>query len=157
MPSGNKPLPEPMLTQIYGVTRPQWVKSCTKPSIGYFFFSRVLSIRSGPETGLHVSVQKSPHPRPEDDGLVSDPKWAQLGGPFEKVHLDMITGHNIMRKIEILMACLAKEPTPKTTWGCSHPPWPRYLHFCCQKILNCLFDVMSVDCNKSELCVCLIC
>ena len=31
MPSGNKPLPEPMLTQIsvspYGVTRPQWVKT----------------------------------------------------------------------------------------------------------------------------------
>ena len=25
VPSGNKPLPEPMLTQIYGVTRPQWV------------------------------------------------------------------------------------------------------------------------------------
>ena len=30
VPSGNKPLPEPMLTQIlpYGVTRPQWVKKC---------------------------------------------------------------------------------------------------------------------------------
>ena len=29
VPSGTKPLPEPMLTQIsrYGVTRPQWVNS----------------------------------------------------------------------------------------------------------------------------------
>ena len=28
LPSGNKPLPEPMLTQIYVVTRPQWVHHC---------------------------------------------------------------------------------------------------------------------------------
>ena len=27
VPSGNKPLPEPMLTQIYVVSRPQWVNA----------------------------------------------------------------------------------------------------------------------------------
>ena len=36
VPSGDKPLPEPMVTQMsYGVTRPQWVKCHTGPAGRY--------------------------------------------------------------------------------------------------------------------------
>ena len=33
VPSENKPLPEPMLTQIYGITRPQWVNPWSLPRL----------------------------------------------------------------------------------------------------------------------------
>ena len=43
VPSGNKPLPEQMLTQIHGVTRPQWVNArlwqlqCISSGVTVFF------------------------------------------------------------------------------------------------------------------------
>lgn len=72
---------------------------------------RVLSIRSGPVSGLRVFVQTCPR-LPEENGsttIVKDKKWAQLGGPFREVHLEKMEGRNFINKVELLMGCLAKE------------------------------------------------
>lgn len=75
----------------------------------YLLRCRVLSIRSGPMSGMKVSVQKC---QPPAEGYVSassvvrDPKWSLLGGPFQEVHLDHMEGRNSCHKIELLMACL---------------------------------------------------
>ena len=48
VPSGNKPLPEPMLTLIYGATRPHWVEHevCTKFVMKNIFSTSQKSVRS---------------------------------------------------------------------------------------------------------------
>ena len=72
-----------------------------------FYLSRVLSIRSGPMSGLKVSVQKcSSNKIPSP---LTDSKWADLGGHFEPVHMDRIEGKNVVNKMELLMACLSQE------------------------------------------------
>ena len=42
LPPGNKSLPEPMLIQIYGVTRPQWVNY-----VGYQTFTKISHSKLG--------------------------------------------------------------------------------------------------------------
>ncbi len=69
-----------------------------------------MSIRSGPESGLKVSIQMSPW-KPGENGssVIRDPKWSHLGGPFKPVHLDKTEGKNIVNKVELLMACFNRD------------------------------------------------
>ena len=72
---------------------------------------RVLSIKSGPASGIRVCLQK---PRGADSleypgSVVTAQKWVNAGGPFHEVHLDKMEGKNFVNKIELLMACLVGE------------------------------------------------
>ncbi len=68
---------------------------------------RVLSVRSGPVSGVRVFLQKCPREATQDSGgLPLDPKWSLLGGPFQEVHLDRMEGRNFINKMELLMASL---------------------------------------------------
>ena len=84
VPSGNKPLPEPMLTQIYaanGVTRPQWVEiSLAHLNSDFNYFSYTLqsglAISSGPRK-KEISMEKN---APEETGFFHpyQKKWNKL-------------------------------------------------------------------------------
>ena len=76
-----------------------------------FLVDRVLSIKSGPASGIRVCLQK---PRGVESldypgSIITNPKWALIGGPFNEVHLDKMEGKNFVNKIELLMACLNRE------------------------------------------------
>ena len=77
------------------------------PSI--FFLCRVLSVRSGPESGLKVFLQRCPAPETtvKYNGVVTDPKWLNLGGAFEELKLERMEGRNFANRMEIFMACTA--------------------------------------------------
>ena len=71
-------------------------------------------MRSGPFSGVHVHVQKTPDmdaikEMGESNQVDLDKKWDLLGGPFHKVHLDKLEGRNFVNKMELLMACLSSE------------------------------------------------
>ena len=61
-------------------------------------------------SGMKVTVQKCQLPSNgvilTKGNIVTDPKWALLGGPFHEVHLEYMEGRNNCHKIELLMACL---------------------------------------------------
>ncbi|XP_064623431.1 mediator of RNA polymerase II transcription subunit 17-like isoform X2 [Lineus longissimus] len=72
---------------------------------------RVLSIRSAPVSGIQVSVQSCPKQADETNSnhtLVKDNKWTSLGSPFKSINVNRIEGKNLVSKIELLMAALAK-------------------------------------------------
>jgi mediator of RNA polymerase II transcription subunit 17 len=68
---------------------------------------RVLSIRSGPVSGLKVMVQKLGEPVNLPN--IVDKNYSLLGGKFHPVSLDRIEGKTFVNKLELLMACLSQE------------------------------------------------
>ena len=78
----------------------------------FIVFFRVLSIRSGPISGLKVSLQTLPRPAEDNNkngsSVTRDPKWLNVGGAFKEVKLEKIDGKTIMNKIESLMACCSR-------------------------------------------------
>ncbi|KAI1284855.1 Mediator of RNA polymerase II transcription subunit 17 [Halotydeus destructor] len=70
---------------------------------------RLIAMRHGPESGVHVSVSLSPH---EQDfypsTLVRDIKWQNITGAFKEVALDKLEGRNLVSKMEYLMASLTQ-------------------------------------------------
>lgn len=72
---------------------------------------RVLSIRSGPVSGLQVSVQKCPKSAADVNGqsVIRDSKWNNLGGPFQDIKMAKLEGRNFANKIELLMAALTRD------------------------------------------------
>ncbi|XP_035232454.1 mediator of RNA polymerase II transcription subunit 17-like [Stegodyphus dumicola] len=68
---------------------------------------RVIAVRCGPKTGVHVSVSYSPQqPDFYPSTLVRDRKWQNLAGSFREVLWEKMEGRNFMNKLEHLMASL---------------------------------------------------
>ncbi|XP_054722462.1 mediator of RNA polymerase II transcription subunit 17-like, partial [Uloborus diversus] len=66
---------------------------------------RVIAIRCGPKTGIHVSVSFSPqHADFYPSTLVRDRKWQNLAGSFREVWWEKMEGRNFLNKLEHLMA-----------------------------------------------------
>ena len=77
----------------------------------FYYLHRVLSIRSGPVSGLQVSVQKCPKSAADVNGqsVIRDSKWNNLGGPFQDIKMAKLEGRNFANKIELLMAALTRD------------------------------------------------
>ena len=72
-----------------------------------FFFFRIIAIRCGPQSGIEVSISKSPQELDfYPSTLVRDRKWQNLNGSFREVNWQKIEGKNFINKIEYLMASL---------------------------------------------------
>ncbi|XP_052769544.1 mediator of RNA polymerase II transcription subunit 17-like isoform X1 [Mya arenaria] len=71
---------------------------------------RMLSVRSGPTSGLHVflKIDSSGNLDPSLSSLV-DPKWLNLGGTFRELDLEQIEGRNLATKLELIMAMVNKK------------------------------------------------
>lgn len=68
---------------------------------------RIIAVRHGPESGVHVSVSSSLHDQVfYPSTLVKDSKWQNVTGSFKEVALDHIEGRNLVSKMEYLMASL---------------------------------------------------
>ncbi|XP_076044379.1 mediator complex subunit 17 isoform X2 [Oratosquilla oratoria] len=68
--------------------------------------NKIMSIRSGPLTGITVAVLSSPRNDFYPSTVVSERKWENLGGPWQEVRLERVEGRNFLNKIELLMAAL---------------------------------------------------
>lgn len=72
-----------------------------------FVYCRVIAVRCGPKTGVHVSVSYSPQqPDFYPSTLVRDRKWQNLAGSFKDVQWEKMEGRNFLNKLEHLMASL---------------------------------------------------
>lgn len=68
---------------------------------------RVIAVRCGPRTGVHVSVSYSPQQQDfYPSTLVRDRKWQNLAGSFREVSWEKMEGRNFLNKLEHLMASL---------------------------------------------------
>lgn len=68
---------------------------------------RVIAVRCGPQTGVHVSVSSSPQQQDfYPSTLVRDRKWQNLSGNFREVCWERMEGRNFLNKMEHLMGSL---------------------------------------------------
>ena len=68
------------------------------------FYYRVLAIRSGPTTGLHIYLKTDQQDLDPSTAAIVDPKWSHLSGNFKEVELDTLDGKNFAAKLELLMS-----------------------------------------------------
>ncbi|KAH9389102.1 Mediator of RNA polymerase II transcription subunit 17 [Tyrophagus putrescentiae] len=69
--------------------------------------SRMLSVKSGPHSGIKVKLSSAPQEFFFQTELVNNPQWEQLNGPFKTVDWPRIPGKTFVNKMEYLMACLS--------------------------------------------------
>ncbi|XP_052272599.1 mediator of RNA polymerase II transcription subunit 17-like isoform X3 [Dreissena polymorpha] len=71
---------------------------------------RMLLIKSGPTSGLHVflKIDNKDNLDPSLAALV-DPKWLNLGGTFREIDMEQIEGGNLATKLELIMAMVCKK------------------------------------------------
>ena len=71
----------------------------------------MLSVRSGPSSGLKVFVKTDQTQKEMDNVLSSliNPKWLHLSGTFREIDLEQIDGKNFAMKLELVMAMLNKK------------------------------------------------
>ncbi|XP_060605410.1 mediator of RNA polymerase II transcription subunit 17-like isoform X2 [Ruditapes philippinarum] len=71
---------------------------------------RMLSVRSGPTTGLHVflKIDDKDNLDPSMAALI-DPKWLNLSGTFKEIDMDQIEGRNLATKLELILAMVNKK------------------------------------------------
>jgi hypothetical protein len=70
----------------------------------------MLSVRSGPTTGLHVflKIDDKDNLDPSMAALI-DPKWLNLSGTFKEIDMDQIEGRNLATKLELILAMVNKK------------------------------------------------
>ncbi|XP_048259239.1 mediator of RNA polymerase II transcription subunit 17-like isoform X1 [Haliotis rufescens] len=67
---------------------------------------RVLALKSGPSSGLTLSMKNLDPCEYNKSSPVTDPKWFNLGGQFKAINLDRLEGRNFASKMDMLMAKL---------------------------------------------------
>ncbi|KAF2358449.1 Mediator complex subunit Med17 [Trinorchestia longiramus] len=71
--------------------------------------NKQILVRSGPCTGVSVSVATAPRNDFYPSAVVHERRWDQLPGAWQEVRLDSMEGRNFLAKIELLMAALTAQ------------------------------------------------
>uniref|UniRef100_A0A2P2IC97 Mediator of RNA polymerase II transcription subunit 17-like n=2 Tax=Hirondellea gigas TaxID=1518452 RepID=A0A2P2IC97_9CRUS len=71
--------------------------------------NKQIMVRSGPCTGVSVSVATAPRNDFYPSGVVNERRWDQLPGAWQEVRLASMEGRNFLNKIELLMAALTAQ------------------------------------------------
>ncbi|KAA0192381.1 hypothetical protein HAZT_HAZT002409 [Hyalella azteca] len=71
--------------------------------------NKQILVRSGPCTGVSVSVAAAPRNDFYPSAVVHERRWDQLPGAWQEVRLDSMEGRNFLAKIELLMAALTAQ------------------------------------------------
>ena len=66
-------------------------------------------VRSGPCTGVSVSVATAPRNDFYPSAVVQEGRWDQLPGAWQEVRLSAMDGKTFLFKIEMLMAALTAQ------------------------------------------------
>ena len=71
-----------------------------------FDYFRIMAVRSGPNSGLHVYLKTDQQDLDPSTAAIVDPKWLHLSGTFKEIELDTIDGRNFAAKLELLMSVI---------------------------------------------------